>query len=305
MNSSKVAYVGIDLLPLGARGNGPSQEPRQHPAAAVSEEQGSFLAQPESQPRHSGRSAQSSDELSYIALDGDLHLLAIGRGRLADALAYVSGQISAFVAINAPRRPALGLMRQESVRQSLEPPPKPGSWLKYRVAEYQLRLPILPTPNDISACPGWMRRGFDLYSRLETLGYSAYPAGSDCPRQSLEVQAYATYTGLLGQAPFPSDTLEGRLQRQLILHELGVRVADPMDFFEDVTPHRLLRGILPLKDIHTPDELDALAAAYTAWLAAQRAQQVNLLGAPEEGQIVVPQQGLLDVQTTGRGVKPV
>jgi hypothetical protein len=238
--------------------------------------------------------------MSYISLDGDLHILAIGRGSVADAMAYVSGQASAFVAINAPRRPTQGLMRQESVRQTLQPPPKPGSWLKYRVAEYQLRLPILPTPDDISACPGWMVRGFSLYSQLEALGYSPYPAGQDCLKQTLEVLAYATYTGLLGQAPLPAETLEGRLQRQLVLHELGVRVSDPMNFFEDVTPHRLLHGTLPLKDIHTPDELDALGAAYTAWLAAQRAQQVNLLGAPEEGQIVVPQAGLLDAQTAKR-----
>jgi len=150
-----------------------------------------------------------------------------------------------------------------------------------------------------------MVHGFTLYSQLEALGFNAYPAGQDYPKQSLEVNAYATYSGLLGQVPLPAETLEGRLQRQLIMHELGVRVADPMIFFEDVTPHRLLRGILPLKDIYTPDELDALAAAYTAWLAAQHAQQVNLLGAPEEGQIVVPQSGLLDAQTAGRRAKSV
>ncbi len=251
----------------------------------------------------SGRAVKAGDELTYTALDGDLRLQAIGRGSAADVLAYISGQPSAYVAINAPRRPALGLMRQESVRQSLQPPPRPGSWLKYRVAEYQLHLPILPTPDDINACPGWMKRGFDLFNRLDGLGFSPYLAGGDSVKQSLEVQAYATFCAVLGQAPFPSETLEGRLQRQLALRELGLRLADPMDFFEDVTPHRLLRGSLPLKAIHTPDELDALAAAFTAWLAAQRSPQVTLLGAPEEGQIVVPLPGLLDLQAPGHGVR--
>ncbi len=287
MNSARAIYVGIDLLPSGLR-SAAGQRKRTGREAARGQE--TFLDQLEGRL---SRGSRSGDEFTYAALDPDLRLLAIGRGSQADLLAYLGGQPSALVAINAPRRPGIGLMRQDSVRQALDPPPRPGSWLKYRVAEYQLRFPLLPTPEDIDACPAWMRCGFELYRQLESLGFAEYPGNDEMssaeqPRQLLEVHAFASFSRLLGLAPFPADTLEGRLQRQLILHELGVRVADPMAFFEEVTPRRLLHGVLPLKNVLTPVELDALVAAYTAYLAAQRPQQVSLLGAPEEGQIVVP-----------------
>ncbi len=287
MTSTRAIFVGVDLLPSGLRSTIKQNSRRAREIHGASEQE-SFLDQSEGRLSRGGRLARSGDEFTYAALDNDLRLQAIGRGSQADILAYLSGQPSAYAAINAPRRPGIGLMRQDSVRQTLDPPPKPGSWLKYRVAEYQLRLPILPTPDDISACPAWMLCGFELYSRLESLGFAEYPTGDDQPRQLLEVHAFASFSRLLGLPPFPADSLEGRLQRQLVLHELGVRVSDPMDFFEDVTPRRLLKGVLPLKNILTPVELDALAGAYTAWLAVQRPQEVSLLGAPEEGRIVVP-----------------
>jgi hypothetical protein len=58
--------------------------------------------------------------------------------------------------------------------------------------------------------------------------------------------------------------------------------------FEEITRHRLMHGILPLDTIYSPGELDALVAAYTAWLAGTHPEQITSLGAPEEGQIVLP-----------------
>ncbi len=106
--------------------------------------------------------------------------------------------------------------------------------------------------------------------------------------QSLEVNAHAGYCALLGLAPFEKHSLEGRLQRQLVLYEKEIEVTDPLRFFEEVTRHKLLHGILPLDDIYSPVELDAMAAAYTAWLAANHPDQVTLVGDPGEGQIVLP-----------------
>jgi hypothetical protein len=202
----------------------------------------------------------------------------------------VAGQEAAYVAVNAPRRPNMGLMGREDVRQTLVPPPKPGRWLDFRLSEFQLRqhrIGVIPTPGSEEACPSWMQSGFNLYHRLEELGFRAYPC-DDYSRQYLEVHAHACFCGLLGQAPFSKDSLEGRLQRQLILYEQGLKISDPMDFFEEITPHRLLKGTLPLKGIYTPSELDALAAAFTAWVAALQPTQVTLVGAAEEGQIVIP-----------------
>jgi hypothetical protein len=231
---------------------------------------------------------------SYVALDHDLKLLAVGEGSLNDVLAYAGGQAEAFVAINSPRQPNQGLMRKQEVRQQLVPPPKTTGWRNHRVAEYlmwQHNIHILPTSNQAEACPPWMQVGFDLFGQLEKTGFVPYP-NEDNLRQTLEVHSHATFCALLGQAPFPRNSLEGRLQRQLVLYEQSIKVPDPMRFFEEVTTFKLLHGVLPLKDVVTPGGLDAYAAAFTAWSAATKPGEVTLLGAPEEGQIVVPVQVL-------------
>ncbi|MFM8320930.1 MAG: DUF429 domain-containing protein [Chloroflexota bacterium] len=225
----------------------------------------------------------------YAALDNDLRLLALGGGNIDDMLAFAAGQAACVAAVCAPPRPNQGLMRREGVRAALSPAPHPGRWENCRVADYQLRLyqlSIPATPDQESACSGWMRMGFSLHRRLAELDYCAYPQAGE--RQALEVYPYACYAALLERLPFPKHTLEGRLQRQLALFERKLGVPDPMDFFEEVTRHRLLRGILPLEMLYSAGELDALAAAYTAWLAAVHPEQISLLGDPGEGQVVLP-----------------
>lgn len=243
---------------------------------------------------------------TYAALDIDLRLLALGEGTMEDVLAFTAGQRSAVVAISAPRRPNLGLLQQDEVRQGLHPMPRPGRWSGFRVAEYQLRqhqIGVPQTPGVEESCPRWMQMGFKFYRRLESLGYISYPAevstsaaevdGSQSPEtggalQYLEVYPHACYTALLGVTPFPKVSLEGRIQRQLVLHEQQVHVPDAMDFFEEITRHRLLKGILPLETLYSPGELDALVAAYTAYLAANQPEQVSCIGHPQEGQIILP-----------------
>jgi predicted RNase H-like nuclease len=181
-------------------------------------------------------------------------------------------------------------LQQPDVRDQLNPPPRPGRWLGFRLAEYQLRTHNISCPKTAAEekdCPGWMRMGFTLYRRLEQIGYCPYPTDS-ASLQWLEVYPHAGYCALLGLTPFPKHTLEGRIQRQLALDEAEVRVPDPMRLFEEITRHRLLQGRLPLDDLYTPSELDALVAAYTAWLVANHPEEVTLLGHPEEGWVVVP-----------------
>ncbi len=229
---------------------------------------------------------------TYAALDADCRLIAIGEGPAEDVFSFAAGQSAALAAVNAPRRPSLGLLERAEVRSRFNPPPQPGRWVDTRVAEYELRrqgIPVIPTPRREEDCPGWVRGGFELYRRLDGCGYQAYPV-EGAELQSLEVNPHAAFTFLLGQAPFPKETLEGRLQRQLALYERDVQIRDPMLFFEEVTRHKLLHGVLPLKDIHTPGELDALVAAFLAWLAGTRPQEICLLGDREEGQVIVPRQ---------------
>ena len=226
----------------------------------------------------------------YSALDHDLQLLALGYGTIDDVMAFAAGQRQAVVAVCAPRRPNQGVMSQPEIRLNLSPSPSPGRWANFRMADYLLRqhnISIPQTPADESQAPNWMRNGFTLFNRLEMIGYHTYPeSGED--RQDLEVYPYACYAVLLGLLPFPKHTLEGRLQRQLALFEREVDVPDAMRIFEEITRHRILKGILPVETLYSSGELDSLVAAYTAWLAALHPDQVTLLGDPQEGQVVLP-----------------
>jgi hypothetical protein len=231
---------------------------------------------------------------TYAALDQDLHLLALGEGSMDEVLAFVGGQRQAYAAVCAPRQPSQGILDRSDIREQLNPPPRPGRWVGFRLAEYQLRMHNISCPKTSSKeqdCPGWMRMGFIVYKRLEQIGYCPYPTES-ASLQWLEVYPHAGYCALLGLSPFPKHSLEGRIQRQLALDEVEVRVPDPMRLFEEITRHRLLQGLLPLDDLYSPSELDALLAAYTAWKAANQPGEIKLLGHPEEGQIVIPTRDL-------------
>jgi hypothetical protein len=45
---------------------------------------------------------------------------------------------------------------------------------------------------------------------------------------------------------------------------------------------------LPLGVIYTPEQLDALAAAYTAYVAANKPDEILFIGEKEEGRIALP-----------------
>jgi len=236
----------------------------------------------------------SPAEITYAALDRDLQLLALSKGELRDILAYTGGQQSAFVGVNGPRRPNQGLMERDSIRDALQPVPNPGRYTTFRVVEYLLfkrNLRIPRTDSSLSACPGWMRTGFKLYKKLEEFGYQEYPADR-APQQMLEVYPHASYAVLLERIPFLKKSLEGRIQRQLVLHAQGVDVPDPMGFFEEITRYKILQGTLPGDILYTVEELEALMAAYTAWKAALHPEGVTLLGEPSEGEVVLPVKAL-------------
>ena len=228
--------------------------------------------------------------MAYAALDQDLRLLALDEGSLDEIMAFVGGQQSAFVAVNAPRRPNQGLMKIPEVREALKPVPRPGRWIGFRVLEYQLRQHNIRAPRtrgNEAECPAWMQTGFEFHKRLERLGYQDYPA-LDAASQLMEVYPHAAFTALLGCLPFKKTSMEGRLQRQLVLHNRGLDIPDPMRVFEEITRYRLMQGIMPLDGLYSAQKLDALAAAYTAWVAATTPEEVILLGNPKEGQIVLP-----------------
>jgi hypothetical protein len=228
--------------------------------------------------------------LTYAALDRELNLVAISRGDISAVSAFAGGQKRAFVGVNAPRRANQGLMAKEAVRDGLKPQPSPGRWTAFRVAEYELfqkNIRIPKTSPKVSECPGWMQTGFSVYKRLENQGFKDFPAG-DHPLQILEVYPHAAYTFLLEKIPFLKKTLEGRLQRQLLLHSLSVAVPDPMKIFEEITRYKIMQGQLPMDGLYSVEELEALIAAYTAWKAAREPDGVLRIGDPREGEIVLP-----------------
>jgi hypothetical protein len=226
----------------------------------------------------------------FAAIDDTLTLQALGQGSLEDVVAFAAGQQQVVAAICAPRRPNTGIMSDEKFRQTLSPPLPPGRWMNFRVCEYLLRqhnLHIPRTPRNGEKIPGWMENGFKLFQRLDELGFQ--PLQNDgTDHQTIEIYPHASFSALLGKKPFPKNTIEGRIQRQLILFDLKMNVPDPMLFFEEITRSRLLRGFLPTEGLFNPGELDALAGAYTAWLTRHRPGDIQRFGDKQEGEILLP-----------------
>ena len=226
----------------------------------------------------------------YAALDADRELLAIGHGDRDEVLAYLGGQGSAHVAVNAPRGPNTGAVNHARTYQDGLPFEQPIQPLNSRLCEYVLQqegFKIDSTPNKLKDCPRWVRQGVRLFQRLAEFGYVPFP-NPEASRQSLETRADAIFWRLLkGKMPLP-ESLEGRIQRQLILHDQQLPVPDAMDFFLEITRFKLMQGDLPDGDIHSFEELNALAAAQIAWQAAHQQERLELLGDIEEGQITLP-----------------
>jgi hypothetical protein len=69
---------------------------------------------------------------------------------------------------------------------------------------------------------------------------------------------------------------------------------DPIAFLEEITRHRLLHGLLPMEQILGQEQLDALLAAYTAWLTQMRPGETSQLGNKHEGRLTIPVSQLQD-----------
>lgn len=117
----------------------------------------------------------------------------------------------------------------------------------------------------------------DFRKHLIQMGFTAYTQ-KNTPRQFLETNSQDCFHALIGKKPFPRRTLEGRLQRSAVLYDQGLQISDPIEAFEEITRYKLVQGILPLENIHSTKQLDALMAAYLAWLAVNRPGQIVLKG---------------------------
>ena len=226
-----------------------------------------------------------------VVLDGGLRMLQKNEGGLEEILALIIANDESSVALNFP-----GQLNQGMAKTSLSKYTgrgRPQLHLQnMRLCElmlYRLGLRGWATPAELEQCPPWMRQGFIFYERLEAAGLNLFSTENEGASRYLETQAEAGFRALLGSPLLNQHTLEGRIQRQLILYEQGLRIADPMDFFEEVTRHRLMQGSLPLQKLYLLTELDAMAAAYTAWLAVNHPEKTSQVGDPMEGTLILPQ----------------
>jgi hypothetical protein len=239
--------------------------------------------------------SKNRNPFTFAVVSESLEILAIGDGQLEEVLAYSAGDDTVKVSVNAPSGPNLGLMRQKRFRDRYNLKLDSTRWKNLRVAEYEVfrqRMKGTRTMGTVGAFPEWKRIGYKLYRCLEGIGYAAYPA-SDLLKQWLEVSSDVCFHVLLGRCPLPSNRLEGLIQRQLLLIEIGFDLPDPMLSFEEITRYRLLRGIFPFEDLYPVTRQNALIAAYVATLADSHANKVVSLGEGEEGLITVPAQPFL------------
>ncbi|HLO29511.1 MAG TPA: hypothetical protein VK249_10270 [Anaerolineales bacterium] len=117
----------------------------------------------------------------------------------------------------------------------------------------------------------------DFKKKLAQAGFKPYARKSH-PRQWWQTNAQDCFLALIGQNLLPRHSLEGRLQRALILYEQGVQIEDPMEIFEEITRYKLLQGLLPFEKIYSSRQLDTLAAAYVAWLVPNQTELTLAIG---------------------------
>jgi predicted RNA binding protein YcfA (HicA-like mRNA interferase family) len=231
---------------------------------------------------------------TYAALNKDLNLFTLAEGEVNDVTTFIAKQGPVTVAIDSSAGINRGLVREITKKRAVTPNQIRRTDL--RMAEHELRergIAVTKTAASVASCPIWMQAGFELYRKLEKMGLQKYPKkGSD--HQVLETHSHACFCALVGHAPLARLSLEGRLQRQIILYECGVRIKDPMDFFEEITRYKIAKGIWPTELLYLPDQLDALAAAYTAWLATEKQGKLTGVGDEREGRIILPVTELKD-----------
>ncbi len=223
----------------------------------------------------------------YYSLNESLEILACGHGRLGDVLAYLAGQSSALVAVNGPicLDRSDGLIVQGGLFDAEHS--HPGE--NHRTGDIILStrgFPSVPNLHEGKKLNVWVERSLELTAGIRQLGYEECHAGQ--PRTYFETQSDAAYWLATGSVPYDSRSLEGRLQRQLLLYEFGFAVKDPMSFLEEFTRFRLRTSQIPMSQIMPAHELRALISAATAWLADRRPEAVDHMGEVRKGEIILP-----------------
>lgn len=129
----------------------------------------------------------------------------------------------------------------------------------------------------------------DIRKRIMDAGIKPY-LSNHAPKQWVETNPMECFRALSGQTPQSRRTLGGLIQRALILYDEGLQINDPMEFFEEITRHHLMAGVMPMELLYSASELDALASAYITWLLINKPVQVDLTKNRGEGMILIPRE---------------
>ncbi len=196
----------------------------------------------------------------------------------------------AIAAITSPITLNEGLMANPASQPTLFEPRQTKRYANIRLCEYELfsrGFTATRTPSNLDQCTPALQRALRFSSEMAALGFQRWPSPG-AEKQVMEVHPDAAYAALLGSKLNSPKSLEGRLQRQLLLQEEHLNVRDPMTFFEEITRHKIKTGQLPEGIVYSAAELNALIAALTARCAYKNPTGVTLLGDVNEGRIVLP-----------------
>jgi predicted nuclease with RNAse H fold len=229
---------------------------------------------------HERRSADGLELVATFYAPGGVEQIArtiegFGRGQAVVGVDAPSGHRLDLLAPGSPVRDAVGVPE--------------GRYERMRVCDallFRRGLPLYPVPRvgqPQTAWEAWMYVGFELFRALGDLGrfepppsqvYEA-PVGDAALAHGRLFETYpdAIFCALLGHRPSPKRTPWGLQQRIAALKQQGVVDEDGGLW------HRTL------------DELDACAAAYTAYALA--VGHGTWVGDPQEGVIVLPATELL------------
>jgi len=210
---------------------------------------------------------------AVLNLSGEL--LALEACSLEEFLKFTGGYQIVQVAINSPRYSPGGKVIKSTFTLISKDSLGDGSALESQVST-ELRKASARRNAAIHAMkkpPARLRNGFRLYDHLSE-GISGFVQQG----RVIEVNAQVCFTLLLGRLPLLRSSSEGRIQRQLALIAQGIKLKDPMDYFEELTKYRLLQGLLPHAMLYSGSQLDALVSAFMARLACVDPSSVQQIG---------------------------
>jgi methylated-DNA-protein-cysteine methyltransferase related protein len=200
---------------------------------------------------HVGIDVSATRGFDIAALDDDRRLVLLAKARDLDAAAVIARGLpsESVIAVDAPPAPSRGLV---------------AGGKRFRVAEeelHKLGVSLYPVPPADAEPSSWMREGYTLFEVLAKAGFPVFFEGPARAGVSIEVYPHLTYRTLLG-------TPRGKLSKI------------------EWSRAALRRRVAGAPKDATQDQLDAIAAALTAWYFAH--DRWVGYGDPREGVIFAP-----------------